>query len=195
MIDVALKEWSVVCDLLVEGGLALLMRKGGIHEDRGPGVFRMEHPRFLLFPAWEHQKPEMIKPAYRDRVQVLEEPASVTFRGYAEPAKIWSIGDKRHAVERLDDLHCWTKAHLDMRFNYKPENPLYLVALRAYRLNHPKAVVNNLEYGGCRSWVPLEPNDAVDETDAVPALRDEQFQELLDRVDDTLRTAEQPTDR
>src|SRR5690606_840280 len=54
MLTVALKEWAVVCDLLLEGKCSLLLRKGGVHEDRGPGRFELEHERFTLYPAWEH---------------------------------------------------------------------------------------------------------------------------------------------
>src|SRR5688572_15413116 len=129
MLDVALKEWSVVCDLLMEGRLAILPRKGGIHEDAGPGAFRLEHPRFALFPSWAHQRPAMIKPEHRERVEVIEEPAEITFRAVAEAARIWEVPG-RAAFDRLDDLHCWTEQQIDMRFDYKPDRPLYLVAVR-----------------------------------------------------------------
>lgn len=193
MIDVALKEWSIVCDLLVEGELALLLRKGGIHEDEGPGEFRLRHDRFALFPAWEHQKPEMIKPPLRDRVRVLEEPAEVTIRGWAEVGRIWQV-PSRPALEQLDDLHCWTPAHLDMRFNYKPDHPLYLVAVRAHRLPELKTVVNDWSYGGCKSWVPLKEHDAIDEAASEPAMSDEAFERITRRVERTFSAAEESSE-
>jgi hypothetical protein len=142
----------------------------------------MKHPRFGLFPAWEHQKPDRIKPAYRDRVEVLEEPAEVTIRAYGEASRIWEV-PSREAFDTLDDLHCWTEPQIDMRFNYRPDHPLYLVAVRCYRLAEPKTVVNDWTYGGCKSWVPLKAEDAIDETGATPALSDADFQRVLDRVD------------
>ena len=45
MLDIALKEWAVVCNLLLEGRLAVLLRKGGIAETGGAGVFELEHTR------------------------------------------------------------------------------------------------------------------------------------------------------
>ena len=183
MLKIALKEWSIVCDLLLSGELALLLRKGGIHEDEGPGEFRLTHPRFALFPAWEHQKPHMIKPAYRDRVEALEEPADVPIRGIGQAIKIWEVPD-RAAFDLLDDLHPWAEPQIDMRFNYKPDHPLYLVAVRAARLPEPVVVPNTWEYGGCKSWVPLRDEDVIDDSQAMPALDDEAFARVISRVDE-----------
>jgi len=181
MLDIALKEWSIVCDLLLEGSLALLLRKGGIHESGGPGVFELEHPRFLLYPTWAHQKPEMIRPGFRGRVQVQAEPGAVTLAGLAEVSRIWPVKD-RAAFDHLEDLHCWTAQQIDMRFNYKPENPLYLMALRVYRLKQPRTLANIADYGGCKSWVPLTPGDAVDDTGATAVLDDAVFAQVVERV-------------
>lgn len=185
MLDTALKEWAIVCDLLLEGRLALLLRKGGIHEDKGPGVFELEYPRFGLFPSWAHQKPLMIKEPVRDRVQVLDEPDEITFHGIGEAAKIWRITD-RAAFETLDHLHCWTRPHIDMRFNYKPENPLYLIAVHASRLRTPKTVKNHAQYTGCKSWVPLRAGDEIDDAGAAPVLTDAQFEAIVSEVDAAL---------
>lgn len=182
MLHAALKEWSIVCDLLSEGRLAILLRKGGIHEEAGPGEFRLEHPRFALFPSWAHQKPEMIKPAFRERVRVTPEPAEVTFRTVAEAARIWEVPG-RAAFDQLDDLHCWTKPQIDMRFDYKPDKPLYLVAVRCYTLAEPRTVTNDWSYGGCKSWVPLKESDAVDDSGATPAMSDADFQSLVRRIE------------
>ena len=183
MLDVALKEWSVVCDLLSEGKLAILLRKGGIAEEGGAGRFRLEYPRFALFPSWAHQKPQMIKPEFRERVQVMDEPAQITFRAMGEAAHIWQVPSPA-AFDRLDNLHCWTKEQIDMRFDYKPQNPLYLVAVRCRLLARPKTVENDQTYGGCRSWVPLRNADVFDETGATAVLTDSQFRAVVQRVEE-----------
>lgn len=186
MLDIALKEWAIVCDLLIDGQLALLLRKGGIHESGGPGVFSLEHSRFLLFPSWLHQKPEMVKPAFRNKMTILSaEPAEVTFRGMGEVAKIWQVKN-RAQIDALDDLHCWTPAQIDMRFNYKPENPLYLMAIRASLLPTARTVKNTAAYSGCRSWVPLSGADRVEESGARTAIDDDAFAKLLNRVEKTM---------
>lgn len=183
MLDTALKEWAVVCDLILSGELALLLRKGGVHESGGPGVFELEYPRFALYPSFVHQKPQMMKPLYRERVQPLaEEPEEVTFAGIGEAAKVWRV-PSREAFDQLDDLHCWSPAQIDMRFDYKPDRPLYLVAVRAYRLAQPKTVANHAEYAGCRSWVALRPGDELDDTGVAPVIDDGSFTQIIEQVD------------
>jgi len=181
MIDVALKEWSCVCDLLLAGEFCLLLRKGGIHERSGPGVFELEHERFLLFPSWAHQKPGMMKPAYRDAAQPASEPESITFRGVGEAAKIWRV-PSREAFDPLDDLHPWSGEYVDMRFNYRPENPLYLVAVRVTQLTQPKTIAYRNAFVGCHSWVPLEEREAASGA-GTPAISDDRFAQLMLRVD------------
>lgn len=187
MLSIALKEWSIVCDLLIEGRLAIVLRKGGIHESSGPGVFELEHPRFVLFPTWLHQRPEMIKEEHRDRVVVFEEePSEMTFHGVGEAATIWQVPSRR-AFDELEDMHCWTKEQIDMRFNYKPDRPLYLMAIRAYALNEPVTIENHTEYSGCRSWVPLRPGDEIDDSNLIPAMSDQAFDALVERVNGVMK--------
>jgi hypothetical protein len=181
----ALKEWSIVCDLLQEAKLALLLRKGGIHESSGPGVFELEHPWFALFPSWAHQKPEMIKPEHRPRVQVIAEPPSIPLNAFAHAARIWQI-HSRASFDHLEPLHCWTKAQIDMRFDYKPQNPLYLMAVRVYRLPLPATIPNHAEYAGCKSWVPLRPDEEPQALPAQPVMTDDAFASLIAQVDQHL---------
>lgn len=184
MLNIALKEWAVVTDLMREGTLSLLLRKGGIHE-RG-GVFSLEHDRFALFPAWMHQRADGLKAQYAHRVTSFgEEPDEVTFTAMGEQAKVWQI-TSRAAFDELDDLHVWAKPQIDMRFDYKPERPLYLLAVRVYALAQPKTVANHWKYKGCRSWVELIEGDEVDDAGAKPVVDDAAFAQLLTRVDAAL---------
>ncbi|MCC6681722.1 MAG: DUF1802 family protein [Phycisphaeraceae bacterium] len=188
MLTIALKEWAVVCDLLVEGGLAIVLRKGGIHEEGGPGRFKLEVERFALFPAWEHQDPRKLKQAYQSRVKTFgQEPSELLIRGYAEAARIWQV-PSREAFDQLDDLHCWTSEQIDMRFNYKPDRPIYLLALRAFRLPDAKLIANQPRYAGCKSWVDLDEADAIDESGAMPAMSDDAFAALLERIEKSMAT-------
>lgn len=179
----ALKEWSVVCDLLASGHTALLPRKGGIREWGGPGVFELEHRRFWLFPTREHEKRERIKPAFLAAApdRTGESDDTVRLAAYAEAAHIAAV-PSRAAFDRLDDLHPWLPPAIDMRFDYKPENPLYLVVLRVYRVAAPPAVPHRAAYRGCRSWVPLEASDVPDVAGAVAAMDDAAFDAVLSRV-------------
>ena len=182
MLNVALKEWAVICEALTLGDQVVVLRKGGIAEEGGPGRFSLDHDRFVLFPAWEHQKTKGIKPAWRDRVEEFaSEPQHLTLRAVADVAGVWEVPG-RSAFDQLDDLHVWDTPQVDMRFNYKPQRPLYLVALRVRRLNTPKTIVMNQAYWGCRSWVDLDPEDEVHDEDSQPVFSDEQMKGVIERI-------------
>ncbi len=192
-LTVALKEWAIVTDFLAQGKCALLLRKGGIHEDAGPGRFRLDHDAFALFPAWEHERLDWIKPAWlpgREKLTLadghLAVPETLAFKGYAQVAKVWKI-PSRAAFDSLDDLHPWAKPQVDMRFNYKSDQPLYLVAVRAHAFAAPVIVPNRPSFAGCRSWVPLEGGDAMSTGGATPAMGDAAFAAVLARVDAAMR--------
>jgi hypothetical protein len=187
-LDVALKEWAVVCDLLLAGKLALMLRKGGIAEKGGPGRFAMEHQRFALFPSWVHQKPGRIKEPYRPGVIVCDhEPQEVALAGFGvvEPQNIWQV-PSREAFDALKDLHCWTQPQIDMRFSYKPDRPLYLMAVRAYRLAQGQTVAMRPVYAGCKSWVALDEDDTVETSNSAPALDDDAFTAIVSRIESAM---------
>ena len=180
-VDVALKEWQVVTDLLGDGGQILLLRKGGISE--GVNRFEIAHERFALLPTRLHQDAAMLKPACRGRATPGEaEPAAFDLAFAGEITDIVAVRD-RATMDRLDDLHCWASPYIDLRFDYRPERPLYLLLVRARRLAEPLALKNTFEVAGCRSWVPLPRPLAV----AGPAVDDAEYgrrrAEVLRRVE------------
>jgi hypothetical protein len=181
MIDVALKEWQIICDLLLEGRLGLVLRKGGIHEKSGPGEFELAYQQFALFPTWEHQKPEMIEPDWRAGMETRE-PRGIPLKGYAEAAGVWQVPDKA-ALDAIDDCHPWTDEQIEMRLGYRPDRPLFLVAVRAYAVDRPKTIRYRSEFAGCHSWVPLKESEAVDPAGATPAMGDAAFEMLTARID------------
>ena len=58
----AYKEWAAVVQALLEGEQILDVRKGGIREDGRH--FAVQSTRLWLYPTFEHQRPELLKPAY-----------------------------------------------------------------------------------------------------------------------------------
>lgn len=187
---VALKEWASVCRLLEAGRVCLTLRKGGVHEWEGPGRFRLEHERFALWPSVEHERGDWLKPELVNELGVADAESNedVLIRGFAESAGIWEV-PSRDAFDELDDLHPWLPPQIDMRFDYKPERPLYAVLLRVSRSKPPVAVPMRDAYLGCRSWVPLEAGDVVQTSDAEPAMAADQLKAIHARVDHALRMA------
>lgn len=150
----ALKEWSLLCDLLAQGRQAILLRKGGVYESAGE--FELEHRRFLLYPTVVHQNPDMLKAEYAPLVTpATHEPEKIVVHSWAEVFWITQVPD-RVRMDRLNHLHIWNEKLLDMRFNYRPNYPLYLVLLDVHRLANPVELPMHDDYIGCRSWVELK---------------------------------------
>ena len=185
VLSIALKEWSVVCDAVLEGQQALLLRKGGIYE--AGGEFELEHSRFVLFPTVLHQKPDSVKPAWRDKIKTVDrEPLEITIRGWAEVFWIGRVPN-RPAWDLLDDLHLWDKPLIDMRFNYRADYPLYVIVLRAWALPESLKIAIDEQYAGCKSWVPLKESLALHDSRVIKP--DAELQHIKDRIEKTFGSA------
>ncbi len=183
-LTIALKEWNLLISDLLAGRQAILLRKGGILESNNE--FELEQNRFLLYPTFIHQNPDMIKPHRRAEITpITTEPTTLQIRGYAEVARILQV-PSRPAMDALSDLHLWAPPLIDMRFNYRAEKPLYLVIVRAFSLPTPITIPNTLAYAGCKSWVPLD--HPIDITNAHPALDTPTLNSLIHHIESTFQT-------
>ncbi len=181
-LQIALKEWAVVCHALETGRQMLLLRKGGIYE--AAGEFELENRQFLLFPTYLHQNLAMLKAEDQAGFESRSaEPAQLRIRGVGVVTDIVQLRS-RAQTDALDAEHVWTSPLIDMRFNYKPQNPLYLMLVRSYRLPEPRTVDNTPEYAGCKSWVPLD--EPILTAGATPAMDEGSYgvrrAAILDRV-------------
>jgi hypothetical protein len=180
-LNVAFKEWAVICRALAEGRQALIMRKGGIAE-AGAG-FRPEHPRFWLFPTYTHQQRTGIKPEaipLLDQAEAERPPAgTIRLTHFAEVAGIYHVHDLVAALI-LAHLHLWSEDTVRQRFAYR-EPGLYLLPVRVYRAPQGFDLPDTPVYAGCRTWVQLD--QALPTAGAVPVLADEAFRDLLGSLD------------
>ncbi|HEV8605000.1 MAG TPA: DUF1802 family protein [Tepidisphaeraceae bacterium] len=177
-LNVALKEWASVCNALEKGRQIILLRKGGILE--AIGGFELENPQFFLFPTYLHQNAQMLKENERKRlVSLKEEPAEIVLTCAAMVSDIIRLRD-RSQMDRIEEEHIWTSPLIDMRFNYRPQNPLYLLLLRVYRLGERITIQNTPEYAGCKSWVPLD--RAILTAGAMPVVDDSEYELLCARI-------------
>ena len=177
-----MKEWAVVCRALETGRQVILLRKGGIRESGGE--FELEHRQFLFFPTYLHQNLAMLKPAEHAGFEAhASEPDEVTISAAGVVTDILQL-DSREQMDALDAEHVWTPPLIDMRFNYRPDNPLYLLLVRAYRLARPTTIANTPAYAGCKSWVPL--TQPIETGDAQPVLDEAHYdarrKSILDRL-------------
>ena len=187
---VAFKEWAVTVAALERGEQILLMRKGGIREDGKH--FKVEHDGFFLYPTYEHQMSELLKPEFLPLLEetlVDEDPDLVTLSSYAEVIDVIETSNE-NAVSALQQSHIWAPEYAEKRLHWKPRFPMSVIALRVHLLEQPQAVPVMPEYDGCKSWVPLIEEFPVGV--ATPVLNDRQFDRRLGEVRDALGAAAPP---
>ena len=172
---IALKEWAVAVKALAEGAQVLALRKGGIHRD--DRHFRIVHPSFLLFPTFEHQKAELLKPAYHGSLQAtLEEPRApgqVAISYWTKVTAKFELRDE-DALDDLAPFHIWTGSYARKRLHWRPKQPLTIALLRVYRLQDPQVIPLLDRYEGCKSWVDL--GRQVPLGNMIPVLNDSQYE-------------------
>ncbi len=185
---IALKEWAVTVQALAQGEQILLLRKGGIHESSKD--FRVLHPEFLLYPTYEHQKVELLQPAYQPALEALLEqprdPGEITFTHFARMEEALELLDQGK-VDDLEPHYIWTTAYAQSRLRWKPTLPLSVMLLRVYRLETPVTVPWLPEYSGCTSWV--EDLVEVPLGNMEPVMSDEEFRRRVDEVKGSLGLA------
>src|ERR1700756_1879956 len=141
MSDNALKEWAITVKALDEGKQIILLRKGGIHEEKKE--FRVEHNKFLLYPTYEHQREDLLKEEFRDNLKALlhnwDGSNKITIQNWAVVSGVAEITEPER-VEALSPYYIWTTSYVYERLNWRPRKPLYVLFLRVFRFSQPKAI-------------------------------------------------------
>jgi len=183
----AFKEWAVIVRALLEGEQILDVRKGGLREDGRH--FGVHSSRVWLYPTAEHQRPELLKPAYRHTIDLspgspVGEPIVVP--GWADIVGVATLTDPEQ-LAALDSKLIWTSDYAESRLNWKKRDPLWVLGLRVRRLREPLTVPWSEDYGGCTSWVDLAglPDDPA-ELPSELALSDTAFDARMKGVIDAL---------
>jgi hypothetical protein len=149
----ALKEWAIAVEALTRGKTIVLLRKGGI----GEANFQVQHRHVSLYPTYEHQKPQLLKPEYAAQVTPVESgwhPDTVTIQSCAEITDVLPVS-KPEQIEALHPYHIWQEQMISDRLQWQPQRPLIVLLLRVYRLETPQTVPYEDSYGGCKSWINL----------------------------------------
>lgn len=176
----ALKEWAVAVNALAQGQTILLLRKGGIKEQGG--AFQVAHDQVLLYPTYEHQKPDLLKPNYAAEVQPVASgwhPETVSIRAWAKITHIIQVHEAA-TVAQLLPFHVWNEQFVSDRLKWKLRTPLYLLLLRTYGLPQPQSIPYRLEYGGCQSWIDLATTISL--ADSVPVLNDVEYSHQTEAI-------------
>ena len=177
---IALKEWAAFVAALQQGGQLLLLRKGGIREE-GKN-FIPAHPSFLLFPTYEHQKKELLKPPFQDNVTLppnSARPKTATLSHWARLHDAIQVSEEA-ALESVSPFHIWSDDYARKRLRWKPRQPLWLLILRVYRMGESQTIPNLPEYSGCKSWITLR--DSVPLGDLTPVMPQDEFDDAVARI-------------
>ena len=186
----ALKEWASVVKALGEGKQVLLLRKGGIEEDHHQ--FQMEETEFFLFPTYEHQEKNLLKPEFQHLIDQTETQADlwagkVGLSYYAVIQEIFQVRETE-SLRRLDPYHIWSEAMTQERLGWRPKEPLFVPLLRVYRLPSTLLIDALERYGGCKSWIEFD--RPIPTEKATPVLWDTDFQLQQERIRQILSPSE-----
>jgi hypothetical protein len=180
--SLALKEWAVAVTALTQGETLLLLRKGGIQE-RG---FSLAASQFWLYPTYEHQKPQWLKPAYAGQVTPVESgwhPEWVAISAWASVTHTFQV-DQPAEIEALLPFHVWTESFVTERLNWMPQRPLLVLCLRVHRLAQPQIIPYRPEYGGCKSWIQLAD---LPSSEAQPVFTEADYQAKISAIEAVLQ--------
>jgi hypothetical protein len=184
--NIAFKEWAVVVDALGQGEQVLILRKGGIREQRGE--FHVDRREFWLFPTQYHEAERPIIPSKRPRLRDIAAAApkdAVDIEYYAVADSVIQITSPE-VLKRLQGRHIWSEQILQERFQFGREPGLHALLTRIYRRSAPERFAMRESYGGCKSWVELE--RALPTESLTPVLPDVEYsarrEEILEMLAD-----------
>lgn len=186
LINVAFKEWAVICDMLGSGKQSLILRKGGIHE--GQKGFQFEHQKFALFPTRFHEQGQSVRIDAKESVipkTEYEIGETVPIQYWAKIDSIWNLS-QWESIAALNEFHVWKEQIILERYHWgkeKNEEPSISAALvRTFKFEAKHNITYEKKYGGCRSWVKLPMFSEEQENTSSPALNDSEFGELKERI-------------
>lgn len=178
----SLKEWAVAVKALGEGHQIITIRKGGLYEETRE--FKLEHNKFYLYPTYEHQKQEMVKPEYHHlleatRIDWSSEKGMVEISCFAEVTDDVELMDEEK-LRGLSPYHIWTDNFADVRLHWKKQKPLHILFARVYRLQQPVEIHIDEAYKGCKSWHDLL--EAIPGQSFEPVLSDAEYAQKREAI-------------
>ena len=165
----ALKDWANVIESLGRGEQIILIRKGGIADPH----FGIEADRFYLYPTYFHQGEN----DPRERVTITH---------WVEVVRTWSIRELE-LLEKLQPFVDIPRETLEARYRFRPDQALYVIAVKTFALPRPVEIRYSEQYGGCRSWISVD--DEIDVEGSAPVLSERELQAKLESIDALLAVA------
>jgi hypothetical protein len=177
--SIAFKEWAGVCNALAHGRQSIILRKGGIREEPGPGAFVPEHDEFWLYPTAVHQAQQGLRDRGAGRAPTDALPGSTIPIGVL--ARVELVGRVRDeaVLPALEEFHVLTPETVRGRFHYRTPG-LWVLGTRIWRREPPFEIAATPEQAGCKTWVMLE--EPLPTSDLTAALDDPEWSLRLARL-------------
>ncbi len=174
-LQLALKEWNVVCEAIGQGKQLVLARKGGIAEPEEE--FELPKNQFWLFPTFFHEAAAKLNrqglKLLSDHPEFTQPPpsSSVTMNLVCEVVAAVFLQQERQ-LAALAEEQILNEEALSMRFHYRQPG-LHALVIRAYTASPPATLTPTKAMAGCKSWVELETPLATGSLQ--PILADDEF--------------------
>ncbi len=179
---IAFKEWSGVCDALIEGRQSVIFRKGGVSETAGPGQFAPEHTEFWLYPTWTHEREHGPRAfdmqTAQGRATAQNPDGSIPIRGFVRIGLAGYLTSAQ-ALPALRPFHCLADETILKRFHYRRPG-LWVLAARVFRHDPGIFVMPTPGHAGCATWVILD--EALPTAGLTPVLDEPQWAEQCIRL-------------
>ena len=147
----------MICRALVQGRQRVILRKGGIVEPGGQ--FELAHREFLLMPTFLHQSAESLVPEARDLLVDIDADrppeGTVVLRHRARVTDAIRI-ESLEELDRFRGQHVWADHVVAERF-HRWRDELHVLTVEVSALGEPLVVPWRESFGGCKSWVELDP--------------------------------------
>ena len=153
-----LKEWATVVKALEQGKQTVILRKGGILETASG--FSIESKKFFLFPTWEHQEINHVKPEFHNFLnEVLDKKPDEGLNKISSYTEVLYEKDVKSndVINNLSPFHVWSDSYIQERKNWMPEKPMKAVFLRTTKIPEFDLSLQP-EFSGCKSWIELNSN-------------------------------------
>ena len=178
----------MIVHALLEGEQIIDLRKGGLREDGRH--FDLPAPAPLAVPdrrAPARGAARSPRTATGSSSRPRHPSASRSpIAGWADVVDVATITEPEQ-LEAIASKVIWTGDYAASRLKWKQRDPLWVLVLRAHRLDEPITVAWAEGYGGCTSWVTLDglPADPAS-LPSHPALSDVAFESKRKGVRDAL---------
>ena len=177
--DVGLKEWVGVCHALATGRQSIILRKGGLDESSGPGLFEPRYSVFWLYPTRLHESQQGLREIAPAAAVASDDPSpidpgTIPIRVLGVAKTLGRVDDER-LLDRFREFHIWTDETVHSRLHYRTKG-VWILAIRAYLRETPFPLKVTPEHEGCKSWVKLEQPLSTDGLQ--PVFDDEAWQKI-----------------